>query len=153
MTYNEIASKTGAYLDCRLLPNTDESEFLEMIKKRLGNDAIKITIIHQMPATKPSQIDNIFYKNLSSSILEKFPMATTLPLMMPNFNDLGAFRAMNIPAYASIPVYLSQKQVESIHGENEHISIKALYTGAEVYYNFLVKMERSGSVNKQIIVE
>lgn len=139
--YNEIASKSGAFVDCRLLPDTDEKEFLNLIKKRLNNDAIKITVNNQMPATKPSQINNIFYDNLSSSISEKFPKATTLPLMMPNYNDLGAFRALNIPAYASIPVYLSREEVESIHGENEHIPIKALYTGAEVYYNFLSKMQ------------
>ncbi|RLD83882.1 MAG: acetylornithine deacetylase [Bacteroidetes bacterium] len=147
--YNEIASKTGAYLDCRLLPNTDENEFLEMIRKRLDNDDIKITIINQMPTTKHSQVDNLFYKNLSSSISKKFPSATTLPLMMPNYNDLGAFRALNIPAYASIPVYLTREQVESIHGEDEHIPIKALYTGAEVYYNFLVKMESEHTSDSQ----
>ena len=139
--YNEIASKSGAFVDCRLLPNTDEKEFLKLIKKRLNNDDIKITVNNQMPATKPSQVDNIFYDNLSSSISEKFPKARTLPLMMPNYNDLGAFRSLNIPAYASIPVYLNREQVESIHGENEHIPIKALYTGAEVYYNFLSKMQ------------
>lgn len=139
--YNEIASKSGAFVDCRLLPDTDEKEFLKLLKKRLNNDAIKITVINQMPKTVPSVIDNVFYKNLSSSIIDKFPKSTTLPLMMPNINDLGAFRAKNIPAYASIPVYLNKEEVESIHGENEHISIEALYTGAEVYYNFLSKMQ------------
>jgi len=139
--YNEIASKTMAFLDCRLLPDTDEEKFLELLRKRLNNDAIKITVINQMPSSVPSNTNSIFYKNLSTSILDKFPNSTTLPMLMPNINDLGAFRAKNIPAYASIPVYLTKDQVESIHGKNEHISIKALYTGAEVYYNFLSKME------------
>ena len=147
--YNEIASKTVAFLDCRLLPDTDEKKFLGLLRKRLNNDAIKITIINQMPSSEPSRVNNIFYKNLSTSILDKFTKSTTLPLLMPNINDLGAFRAKNIPAYASIPVYLTKDQVESIHGENEHISIEALYTGAEVYYNFLSKMERSKTTTDQ----
>ena len=92
-------------------------------------------------ADRIAGIDNVFYKNLSSSIIDKFPKSTTLPLMMPNINDLGAFRAKNIPAYASIPIYLNKEEVESIHGENEHISIEALYTEAKVYYNFLSKMQ------------
>lgn len=146
--YNEIASESGAYLDCRLLPNTDQNEFLKLIKKRLKNDAIKITVVNEMPATEPSSVNNIFYKNLSAAIVEKFPKSSTVPLIMPNFNDLGAFRAIDIPAYASIPVYLSKEQVESIHGKNEHISIKALYTGAEVYYRFINKMQtEKSSVN------
>ncbi len=147
--YNEIASKTGAFLDCRLLPNTDEKEFFDLIKKRLNNDAIKITVINSMPSSEPSHVNNIFYKNISKSITENFPESITLPLMMPNINDLGAFRAKDIPAYASIPIYLTKDQVESIHGENEHISIKSLYTGAEVYYNFISKMESENTIDSQ----
>ena len=147
VAYNEIASKTVAFLDCRLLPDTDEKVFLELVKKRLDNDSIKITVVSQMPPTKPSSVNSIFFKNLSTSILDKFPNSITLPLLMPNVNDLGAFRSKNIPAYASIPVYLTKEQVESIHGENEHISVKALYTGAEVYYNFLLKMESEQTIN------
>ena len=140
-TYNKIPNKTNAYLDCRLLPSTDENEFLSKLKKRLKNDSIKITISEEMPRTKPSSINNIFYKNLKSAIVDKYPGSKITPIMLPNINDLGAFRAKNILAFASIPVYLTKEQVESVHNENEHISIKSLYNGAEVYYNFLKKME------------
>lgn len=139
-SYNKIPTLTGAYLDCRLLPDTDEKEFLNDIKKRLNNDAIKITIVKNMPRTKPSSIDNVYYKNLKNAILNKYPTAEVLPLMLPNINDLGAFRAKNILAFGSMPIYLSRKQAEGIHNINEHISIKLLYDGAEVYYDFLKKM-------------
>ncbi|NOQ92178.1 MAG: M20/M25/M40 family metallo-hydrolase [Flavobacteriaceae bacterium] len=146
-TYNKIPTKTGAYLDCRLLPSTDENEFLKDLKKRLNNDAIKITIVENMPRTKPSSIENIYYKNLENAVLNKYPDAEVLPLMLPNINDLGAFRAKNTLAFASIPVYLSREQAESIHNEDEHISIQLLYDGAEVYYTFLRNLELETGVN------
>jgi len=140
-SFNKIPTKTGAYLDCRLLPSTNENEFLNDLKKRLNNDDIHITIAEKMPRTKPSSTTNIYYKNLENAILDKHPGSEILPIMLPNINDLGAFRAKNVIAFASIPVYLTRNQVESIHNKNEHISISLLYDGAEVYYNFLKKME------------
>ena len=148
-TYNKIPTKTGAYLDCRLLPSTDENEFLKDIKKRLNNDAIKITVVENMTRTKPSSITNIYYRNFENAILNKYPNAEVLPLMSPNINDLGYFRAKNILGFASIPVYLPYNQAESIHNKNEHISIQLLYDGAEVYYTFLKNLELEADVNSK----
>lgn len=140
ISYNKVPSSIRAYLDCRLLPNTNEIDFLKDIKKRLKNDSIKIRITENMPQSEPSSINNLFYINLDKSIRTKYPGSKTLPVLMPNINDLGAFRVKNIPAYATIPVYFTKEQVESIHGINENISIQSLYDGADVYYNFLINM-------------
>jgi acetylornithine deacetylase/succinyl-diaminopimelate desuccinylase-like protein len=142
-SFNKISSKTTAYLDCRLLPRTDEGEFLKEIKKRLGNDQIKITIVAHSNKNDPSSIENMYYKNLEEAISRKYTDATIIPLFLPNVSDLKAFRRNNISAYATIPVYLSRKQVEAVHNKNENISIESLYDGAEVYYNFIRIMENS----------
>ncbi|MDZ7614809.1 MAG: hypothetical protein U5K51_14765 [Flavobacteriaceae bacterium] len=65
-----------------------------------------------------------------------------MPIILPNMNDLGAFRAKGIPCYASIPTYLSKEQVESIHNKDENIDVKSLYNGAQVYYDFIELMEK-----------
>lgn len=140
-TYNKIPSNIEAYLDCRLLPMTDENKFLNQIKKILNNDAIKISIIQKMPRTKPSDIENIFFKNYEKAIRNKYSDASVLPILLPNVNDLGAFRAKGIPCFASIPVYLTRDEVESVHNKNEHINIRSLQDGAEIYYGFLELME------------
>jgi len=146
---NKISSKAIAHLDCRLLPETNENEFLEEIKKRLGNKNIKITIIKQSPQVKPSSTVNIYYENLKNAISKKYPNTATISLLLPNVSDLRAFRAKNINAYATIPVYLTREQVEAVHNINENISIKSLYDGADVYYNFLHFMEKSEMVKPQ----
>jgi len=139
--YNKVPSKVGAYLDCRLLPSTDEKEFLKMIKKRLDNDSIVITVKENMPRTNPSSIQTVFYENYKKAIKEKYTTATVLPIMLPNVNDLGAFRAKGIPCYASIPVYLTRDEVESIHNKNEHINKTSLYDGSDIYLRFLELMQ------------
>lgn len=138
--YNIIPKKVEANLDCRLLPEQDEKEFLEELKKTLNNDSIKITIIEKMPKTKPSSTENIYFHNFEKAIQLNYPNSEVVPVMMPNLSDLGAFRAKGITAFASIPVYLDIEQVENIHSKNEMLPVKALHDGAQVYYNFITLM-------------
>lgn len=137
---NKMASVAGAQLDCRLLPETDEQEFLNMIRKTLKNDNIKITVLKTLPNNQISSTETVYYKNLSLAIKEKYPEAKTMDMMMPNINDLGSFRAKNIPAYGTLPIFCEIEEVRSVHGKDEHLHISSLYDGAEVYYNFIRRM-------------
>jgi acetylornithine deacetylase/succinyl-diaminopimelate desuccinylase-like protein len=138
--YNIIPEKAEAYLDCRLLPEQDENEYLKDLEKTLKNDSIKITITGNMPKAKPSSTENIFYHNLEKAIQLNYPGSETIPVMMPNVSDLGAFRSKGITSFASIPVYLTMKHVESIHNRNEMLPVKALYDGAQVFCDFISLM-------------
>ena len=137
---NKLASVASAQLDCRLLPETNEQEFLSMIRKKLNNDAIKIKIIKSSPVVEPSNTETIFHKNLSLAIQQNYPMAKTMNMMMPNTNDLGGFRAKNIPSYGTLPIFCDTEEVRSVHGKNEHIHINSLYNGGDVFARFLKLM-------------
>ncbi len=137
---NKLSSVAGAHLDCRLLPETNEQEFLTMIRKKLNNDDIKIKVIKSSPSVEPSNTENLFLKNLALAIQENYPTSTTMSMMMPNANDLGVFRAKNLPSYGTLPIYCDIEEVRSVHGKNEHLHIHSLYTGADVYANFLELM-------------
>ncbi len=139
-TCNIIPKKAEAYLDCRLLPEKDEKEFLKELKKTLKNDSIKITITESMPKTKPSSTENIYFYNLEKAIQQNYPNSEVIPVMMPNVSDLGAFRVKGITAFASIPVYLTMEHVESIHNGNEMLPVRSLYDGARVFYNYISLM-------------
>ncbi|MCA0931701.1 M20/M25/M40 family metallo-hydrolase [Lutimonas saemankumensis] len=139
---NKIASMAGAQLDCRLLPETNEYEFIGMIRKRLKNDNIKIRVIKKMPSDVISSTNTVFYKNLSAAIQRKYPQARTMSMMMPNVNDLGSFRAKKIPSYGTLPIIFDTEEVRSVHGKDEHLHIHSLYDGADVFENFIKKMSR-----------
>lgn len=139
-TYNKIPNSIEAYLDCRLLPETDGDKFIKDIKKRLKNDSISVKIIEQTARTFPSGKQNIYYQNLKKAIKLNYAGAEVISLIMPNLNDLGVFREKGIPCYATIPVYFSRDEVETIHNVDENIAIKSLYQGTQVYYDFIELM-------------
>ena len=110
-----------------MLPETDEKAFEEEIRKRLKNENIKIKVIKSTPKNRPSSNSNIFHRNLKSAILEKYPEAQAIDVLMPNINDMGYFRAIEVPAYGSIPINLTKSEVESIHGLDERMPVRAVY--------------------------
>lgn len=140
--HNQIADGIEVDLDCRLLPDTDEDKFLKDLKKILRNEKIQVDIVSKTQKTMNSSKDNIYYYNLMQAIKLNYAGTQVIPIMLPNLNDLGAFRSKGVPSYASIPVYFTREQVESVHNKNENISIKALYDGARVYYDFIELMQK-----------
>lgn len=142
-SYNSIPSKASAFLDCRLLPSTSETEFLKLIKNRLNNDSIKISIEQHMPYATPSSTETDYYQTLEKTIKKYYTNTDVLPIIVPNINDLGAFRQKGIPSYGSIPVSFSREEVEGIHNSGEYISIPHLYNGMNVYFNFIKEIQRN----------
>lgn len=134
---NVIPSKITAHLDCRLLPNESSEIFLEVLTKKLDNDNIKIKIIASMPNVKSSESNSQYYRSIYESIKQTYPDSNIITTMLPNFNDIGAFRKEGIQGYAITPVILEKKYLESIHNTNERIPVSILVKGQQTYVYFI----------------
>ncbi len=134
---NAIPSCVSAWLDCRLLPEADQDQFLRDLRKILDNDAITIQVITDMPPLPPSELDNPFFEHMSAAILTHFPDAEVASLMVPYINDVGAFRSRGVPAYSVIPTAIDRSYLDHIHGENERIPKYMLWEGLKVFVDFL----------------
>jgi carboxypeptidase PM20D1 len=136
---NIVPNKSSALLDCRLLPLESRDEFLIHLKKRLRNDSIRITVIHEMPEMQPSDGESIYFNHLKSVILEKYPESHVIKVLVPNFNDVGVFRSKGVQGLSSIPIKLDMSYLESIHNLNERIPKGILNDGKSVYVQFVKK--------------
>ena len=134
---NVIPNKITAHLDCRLLPNESSEIFLEDLTKKLDNNNIKIKVIASMPNVESSESDSRYYKSIHESIKQTYPDSNIITTMLPNFNDVGAFRKEGIQGYAITPVILEKKYLESIHNTNERIPVSILVKGQQTYVYFI----------------
>ena len=107
---NVMPDKVTALLDCRLLPQQSQEDFLNHLKKTLNNDLIKITVINDMPEMKPSSSNSVFYQNLEKVILNSYPNSHVLEVLIPNCNDAGIFRSNGVPSFSCIPVKMDVKK-------------------------------------------
>lgn len=137
---NVIPSNVKATLDCRLLPNESSEQFLSDLRKKLKNDDIQISIKENMPGVTPSDTESIYYKSIEKGLQTMYPESDIISTLLPNFNDVGAFRLFNVPGYAITPVILSRDYLEKIHNENERVPIEILEKGKASYAAIVIEL-------------
>jgi acetylornithine deacetylase/succinyl-diaminopimelate desuccinylase-like protein len=120
------------------MPRFNETAFT--LKRLMGtmDPRIKITVIEETPEAPPTKPDR-FYNILEESILESIPDAEVVPYLFVASSDNSYFRSCGIPTYGLMPIEMSKEMIESVHSTNEHIPIKALNEGIQIYFNFLTK--------------
>jgi carboxypeptidase PM20D1 len=129
---NMIPHEITTILDCRLLPGQDTEEFLEIVKKILGNEEMSITILHhdiKVPPTRPDR----YYYFMKHALQQVYPGAGVIPVLAPAGNDNNYFRAHGVPAYGILPVFIPVHLLETIHDIDERIPVDAIDQGIEVY--------------------
>src|SRR5262249_15928241 len=68
---NVIPSVAEAGLDCRVLPGTTREQWIGEIKRRLGDDALKIELINESDDPVVTSQDTPLYRNLEAAIKRK----------------------------------------------------------------------------------
>jgi carboxypeptidase PM20D1 len=123
-------------LDCRLLPEVRTDDFIAEIHEILDNSDVKIEILQEDKFAIPSVIDEKYHR-MRRSLQKVFPNSGVVPILMPASNDNNYFRAVGVPSYGILPVFMGMEYLESIHNIDERIPIDALENGIDVYYELL----------------
>ncbi len=131
-SFNEIAQKTIAQLDCRLLPDYSTEKFIDKIKRRFKSDKCDVNIIYETENGGFSEEDENL-DNLSKAIKAVYPKSVIAPILFPAITDNHYFRSRGIPSYGLSPVCLDEELLKSVHNINERIPIKCLEKGIDVY--------------------
>jgi carboxypeptidase PM20D1 len=123
-------------LDCRLLPEVKTDDFIAEIHEILDNSDVKIEILQEDIFAIPSVTDEKYHR-MRRSLQKVFPNSGVVPILMPASNDNNYFRAVGVPSYGILPVFMGMEYLESIHNIDERIPIDALEKGIDVYYELL----------------
>jgi acetylornithine deacetylase/succinyl-diaminopimelate desuccinylase-like protein len=124
---NVIAPTAYAEIDCRLLPGDDPAEFLDQIRRVIGDDTIKLDVLLNFPAfSSPSRS---ILMNAINAVAWEDGHDTAIPTMIAGFTDSHYFRAAGLVAYGFVPVELTAAQEKTVHGVNERIEVKELGNG------------------------
>ncbi|WP_242404064.1 M20 family metallopeptidase [Formosa agariphila] len=134
---NVIPDEVTALLDCRLLPEQTNEEFLEGIKKQLKNKDITVKVIQESPITETSDDNTMFFKEIVKAIEKNYPESENLSVSVPNYNDASFFREKGINSYCFTPIPLARYYLEHIHNINERIPRGILTKGSQTFFDFI----------------
>ncbi len=136
---NVIPSVAEATLDCRVLPGTSRDEWLAEIRRRLGDDGIKIEIVYEGPDPVVTSQDSAFYRALEGAVTRKYPNAVVTPIIVPYGTDTNDFRPRGVKGYGFSPVVIPAIAVASMHGDAEFLPVNVVGPAIQILYEALIE--------------
>lgn len=134
---NVIPDEAEAYLDCRLLPETDGDEFLTYIREALGDPEMEVEVFMDMERAPASAFDGEFFQAIERVVADDYPGAITSPFMLSGLSDSRFFRDRGVPCYGIIPARVGLADLSRIHGVDERIAVQDVKDGARFIYDLI----------------
>ena len=131
---NVIPPRAEAMLDVRLMPGEDPRQVLKRIEDVLDDRAITIEPLEQLVPNFTTDFNTPAFRIMEEELLAAFPDSIVAPYLDIGGTDAKHFRAKGIPCYGIIPVIIDQEELETIHGNNERLSVEAFHRGMDVTF-------------------
>jgi len=126
-TINVIPCTAKALVDARLLPDTDDEQFMKWVHEKLG-DGISTEVLLSEPRSPPSPTDSPFFAELAAFLEREAPVTYHVGLGM---TDSRYFRRRGIAAYGFSPFAFDGKSGGGVHAADEFISVREFEKGVE----------------------
>ncbi len=132
---NVIPSVAEAGLDCRVLPGTSRDQWVDEIKRRLGDPSLKVEVVNESDDPVVTTTDSPLYRSLEAAILKRHPDATVTPILIPYGTDSNAFRPKGVKSYGIFPAIVPGEVVAQMHGDAERVPLDGVREAADVFFD------------------
>jgi carboxypeptidase PM20D1 len=130
---NVIPSTAEAFVNLRLLPGEDPDQVLATLHKVIADDRIQIESYDFWGSTPLSPMEGPVWETLVDVLPREIPNSFVVPMISPGTQDARYFAQLGIPTYRFIPFTLDAADRQSIHGDNERVSLENLAQALRVY--------------------
>jgi acetylornithine deacetylase/succinyl-diaminopimelate desuccinylase-like protein len=128
---NVIGSQASAKIDMRILPSFRADDVENKVREIAAKTGVSIEVVQKTDATK-SELNSRFFNSLAVVSQSLIKGSTPSPLMSQGATDSLYFRKLGLNCYGFVPIILSAKQLSTMHGVDEHISIDNLKLGSQI---------------------
>ena len=133
---NVVPPEAAAEIDCRLLPDQDQEEFVAQLKSIIGDSQVAIeTMMAFTPAV--SSTDTELYRAIETVCQEHFPTARVIPMVSTGFTDSHFFRDLGIVSYGFDPTIIPTDIESTIHGNDERVPVESVRQGVRRFLEIL----------------
>ena len=135
--FNVIPDEVTVDLDGRLLPGFGPDDLIRELRT-VGGDEGQFEVVRFEPG--PSGVDMGLFDFLADILREADTEAVPCPLLLSGVTDGRFFSRLGIQTYGFLPMCLPEdfNFMETVHGVNERIPVKAVEFGARAVYQALV---------------
>ena len=137
---NVIPGHVSVDIDGRVLPGSNESQFLDELRDALGKDAkgARFEVLQSRPPTQTTA-NTALFAHLARTLRKHDPIGVPVPYMIPGFTDAQAYAKLGTKCYGFSPVRWDPTSDLSFsrmyHGDDERIPIDGLRWGLRVLFD------------------
>lgn len=135
---NVIPDKCQLSLDARILPGVTRDQIEKLVLDLVDSDKIRLEFEAFTEASE-SPIDTEMFSILQEVVARNCPDAVVSPMMLPGGTDSRYVRVKGMPAYGFIPMILDWDDINSIHGDNEKLSLENLSFGVRMMFHIVAR--------------
>ncbi|HEY2750753.1 M20/M25/M40 family metallo-hydrolase [Phenylobacterium sp.] len=135
---NALPQRAGANINCRMFPGSTMEGAKAALEAAIGDPGVKLIPLQPIRGkSMPSPLDPKIMGPAEKVAAKYFPGVPMIPTMSTGASDAIYLIPVGIPTYG-VPGFWSGPEGSGAHGLNEHIAVKAVYTGRD-YLTDLVK--------------
>ncbi len=134
---NVLPQKATAVINFRIAPGETGDDILRHIKKVVNDPRVQMEMLRLENPSKVCGVDNPVYKTLEKTMYQIFPEAHVFPYLVMACTDSAKFDDVSKYVYKPGPYKLDQKELQSIHGTNERVSLENIESSIRFYMQLL----------------
>lgn len=139
---NIIPSRASAEVDIRLLPGTDHDAFMAEVRRVVHDSLVEVTAVSAPREATSAPLDGALVDALRATVAEMDPGTPITTPMLTGFTDSFYYRRLGIGAYGIDPFRLTDEDGETVHGNDERVSLENIRFGVEFFYRIVEKVAR-----------
>lgn len=132
-TPNVIPPSASVCANLRLNPLDNSKDALNYIKKIINNDNIEILLSDVDEPSRISTIESNGYNIISNAIENTWKGCVCAPYLMVQCSDSRHYGEISDKVYRFSAYDISSDELETIHGNNEHIRLETISRCVEFY--------------------
>ena len=134
---NVIPPAASMVSNIRLNPEDTMDSAMEYIAKTIGNDAVKLNVIHGMNPSRISETDCPAWSKVASSVAGTWKGCQVEPYLMVQCSDSRHYGRISDHVYRFSAMELTSEERATIHGNNERIRLETAQRAVEFYIRLM----------------
>ena len=139
---NVIPAEATADLDIRLLPGVKPATFMAEVRKVIADSSVEITPLRPDREASTSPLDGALVDAIRETVDAMEPGALITTPMLTGYTDSYYYRRLGIGAYGLDPFRLTEEEEQTVHGNDERVSLANVRFGVEFFYRIVERVAR-----------
>ena len=136
---NVIPTEAKMVSNMRLNHADSVESALAYLRKTVNDGQVEITALESQEPSRISEVDCPAWDTVATAVAQTWPGCIVTPYLMVQCSDSRHYGRISDHVYRFSAMDMTKDERSSIHGNNEHVRLEALYKAVEFYIR-LMKM-------------